>query len=138
MKFERVFQRGRRHYLKEHFLRARLYQVFCRLYFHCDIPFRTEIAEGVYFCHNAFGVVINSNAKLMGGVIQHGVTIGETDAQEAPTIGEDVFIGARAIVLGNIKVGNHAKIGAGAVVVKDVPPGSTVVGNPACIVHKGD
>ena len=67
MKFESVFKHGRKHYLKGHSIRAKLYQVFCKLYFQCDIPFRTEIAEDVHFCHNAFGVVINSNAKLMGG-----------------------------------------------------------------------
>ena len=52
--------------------------MFCKLYFQCDIPFETDIDETVYFCHNAFGVVINPNAKLEKGVvIQHRVTIGE-------------------------------------------------------------
>ena len=52
--------------------------MFCKLYFQCDIPFEADIDEPVHFCHNAFGVVINPNAKLEKGVvIQHGVTIGE-------------------------------------------------------------
>ena len=52
--------------------------MFCKLYFQCDIPFEADIDETVHFCHNAFGVVINPNAKLEKGVvIQHGVTIGE-------------------------------------------------------------
>ena len=67
MKFEKVFHKGRVHYLKGHKLRSKLYYVFCRLFFHCDIPPGTEIAESVYFCHNAFGVVINHCAKIGGG-----------------------------------------------------------------------
>lgn len=51
-------------------------------------------------------------------------------------IKENVYIGARAIVLGSITVGKNARIGAGAVVVKDVPPNTTVVGVPAHILEK--
>lgn len=67
MKFEKVFHKGRVHYLRGHKIRSRLYNVFCRLYFHCDIPVATQIAKTAYFCHNAFGVVINPNTKIGGG-----------------------------------------------------------------------
>lgn len=137
MKFEKVFHKGRMHYLKRHKLRSKLYSAFCRFYFHCDIPLRTEIAESVYFCHNAFGVVINPYAKIAGGVIQNGVLIGELDGSHAsPIIEEGVFIGARAIILGSVTIGKNAKIGAGAVVLCDVPAGCTAVGNPARIIGK--
>ena len=81
------------------------------------------------------GVVINSGVK--GGkniVIESGVVIGAARNSlpvEVPTLGDDVFIGAGAKVLGGITVGNHVKIGANAVVVKDIPDGSTAVGVPA-------
>jgi serine acetyltransferase len=73
----------------------------------------------------------------LGGVIQNGVLIGEIDGFHAsPIIEEGVFIGAKAIILGPIKVGRNSKIGAGAVVLQDVPAGCTVVGNPARIIRK--
>lgn len=137
MKFEKVFQKGREHYLKGHTLRRKAYSLFCKVYFHCDIPFQTDIDASTYFCHNAFGVIINPNAKILGGVIQNGVLIGELDDSHAsPIIESGVFIGAKAILLGPIRVGKNAKIGAGAVVLSDVPAGCTAVGNPAHIIDK--
>ena len=53
-----------------------------------------------------------------------------------PTIGNNVFIGAGAVVCGGITIGNNVQIGANAVVMKDVPPNCTVIGNPAIIVRK--
>jgi len=92
----------------------------------------------VYFCHKAFGVVINPGAKIgYGTYIQHGVTIGERDDIEnhkAPVIGKNVYVGAHAMIIGDITVGDNAKIGAGAVVLKDVPAGTTAVGIPAHIL----
>ena len=67
MKFEKVFHKGREHFLKNHKIRSKIYGLFCRMFFHCDIPFKTDIDKSVYFCHDAFGVVINPNAKLWGG-----------------------------------------------------------------------
>ena len=106
---------------------------FIRWYYHCDIPFTIDVS-GIYFCHKVFGVVINPRAKFgKGVVIQHCVTIGEI-GENTPIIGDKVFIGARAIIIGGVKVGNLAKIGAGAVVLNDVPEGCTAVGVPAKII----
>src|SRR5579872_3355112 len=70
-----------------------------------------------------YGIVIHSRAVLGAGVvILHQVTVG------ARNIDDNVFIGAGAKVLGGIRVGRHAIIGANAVVTQDVPPGSTVIG----------
>ena len=137
IKYEKFLHRGQKHYRKRHIVRSKLYYYFCKFFFQCDIPMETQIDESVYFCHNAFGGVINPRAKIRGGVLQHSVTIGEIDdSHGAPVIEENVFIGARAIVLGNITVGKNAKVGAGAVVLKDVPPNTTVVGVPAYILEK--
>jgi serine O-acetyltransferase (EC 2.3.1.30) len=68
-----------------------------------------------------------------------GVVLGGTSLKKEkrhPTIGNNVVIGAGAILLGPIKVGDGAKIGAGSVVIKDVPEGTTVVGIPARVVEK--
>lgn len=107
-----------------------------KMKYHTDIPYSLNL-DGVYLCHNGFGIVINPESIIgKGTVIQHCVTIGEMDGtHKCPVIGEGCFIGARAIILGNITVGNNVKIGAGAVVIRDVPDNCTVVGIPARIVE---
>ena len=109
-----------------------------RILYQCDIPLTKTIDKTVWFCHNGFGTVINPNTVICKGVmIQHGVTIGELDETHlSPYIDENVFIGARAMILGNIKIGKNAKIGAGAVVLQDVPENCTAVGVPAKIIYK--
>lgn len=109
-----------------------------RIIYQCDIPLNKAIDETVWFCHQGFGIVINPNAVISKGVtIQHSVTIGELDETHlAPYIDENVFIGARAMILGNIKIGKNAKIGAGAVVLQNVPENCTAVGVPAKIIYK--
>jgi serine O-acetyltransferase len=87
------------------------------------------------------GVVINGGVK--GGkniVIESGVVIGAAHnglPLKLPVLGDDIFIGAGAKVLGGIRVGNNVKIGANAVVVHDVPDGATVVGIPAKVIKIG-
>ena len=104
-----------------------------RWYYHCDIPCTVDVS-GCYFCHKGFGTVINPLVKLgKRVVIQHSVTIGEID-EGVPTIGNNVFIGARAIIIGPIKIGSNVKIGAGAVVTKDIPDNCTAVGVPAKVI----
>lgn len=106
---------------------------FVRWYYHCEIPWNVPV-EDVWFCHSGFGVVINSHVKIgRGTTIQHRVTIGQTD-KGYPTIGEHCYIGAGAIIVGNVTVGNHVRIGAGAVVITDIPDNSTAVGVPARVV----
>ncbi|MFH1710251.1 MAG: serine O-acetyltransferase [bacterium] len=90
------------------------------------------------FIDHGVGVVIGETSVIGNDVtIYQGVTLGGTGAERGrrhPTIGNSVVIGAEAIILGNIHIGNNARIGAGAVVTKSVPVNSTVVGNPARIV----
>jgi serine O-acetyltransferase len=90
------------------------------------------------FIDHGIGVVIGETTVIGNDVtIYQGVTLGGTGAEKGkrhPTIGSGVVVGADAIILGNIHIGDNARIGAGAVVTKSVPANSTVVGNPARIV----
>ena len=103
----------------------------------CVIGRGAEFAEGLVLMHPV-GVVINGGVR--GGrnvVIESGVVLGAARngfPVEVPIIGDDVFVGAGAKVLGGIRVGDHVKIGANAVVVKSVPDGATAVGVPARII----
>ena len=96
-----------------------------------------KIGKGVFIDHGA-GVVIGETAEVhKGTVIYQGVTLGGTGKEKGkrhPTIMENVTISAGAKVLGGFTVGKGAKIGAGAVVLKEVPPYATVVGIPARVV----
>ncbi len=108
-----------------------------------DIHPGAVLGTGVFIDH-ATGVVIGETAEVGDGVtIYHGVTLGGTGSETGkrhPTIGDRVVIGAGAKVLGAIKIGDDSRIGANAVVVKEVPSSAVVVGVPGQIVsrHGGD
>ena len=118
-------------------LLARMTSQFCKFLTGIEIHPAAKIAAGVFIDHG-HGVVIGETAEVgTGTVIYQGCTLGGTGKEKGkrhPTIGENCIISAGASVLGNITVGDGAKIGAGAVVLKDVPPRATVVGVPARVV----
>ncbi|MDX5408140.1 MAG: serine O-acetyltransferase [Chromatiaceae bacterium] len=95
-----------------------------------------------FFIDHGMGVVIGETAEIGDDVtLYHGVTLGGTSwnpGKRHPTLGNGVVIGAGAKVLGPLQVGENARIGSNAVVVKDVPAGATVVGIPGRIVAKAD
>ena len=105
--------------------------------FACHIGTGAKIGKDCLFQHNGVGVVISDHAVIGDRcmIYQH-VTIGvvEDGSHDAPTIEDDVIIGAGAILLGGITIHSGARIGAGAVVLCDVPPKSTAVGVPARII----
>lgn len=97
-----------------------------------------KIGERVFFDH-AMGVVVGETAEIGDGcTIYQGVTLGGTSlykgAKRHPTLGRDVVVSAGAKVLGGFEVGDGAKIGSNAVVIKPVPAGATAVGIPARII----
>ena len=125
-----LWQSGRRDLAA--YLQSRSSQVF-----QVDINPAARIGKGIMLDH-ATGFVVGETAAIGDNVsILQGVTLGGTgkaDEDRHPKIGNGVLIGAGAIILGNIRVGDCARIGAGSVVVKDVPPHVTVVGVPAKVI----
>ena len=124
-----------RHKLK--FL-ARWTSQFAKFLTGIEIHPAAKIAPGVFIDHGT-GVVIGETAEIEEGVvIYQGVTLGGTGKEKGkrhPTIKKGAIISAGAKVLGGFTVGEYAKIGAGAVVLKEVPPYATVVGVPGIVVR---
>ena len=104
----------------------------------CDIKYTTKIGEGFLLFHSAHGSVINPHAIIGKNVsLRQNTTIGAkdfNDSTKSPVIGDNVAIGPNVCIIGDIHIGNGAMIGAGAVVVKDVPENAVVAGNPAEII----
>ena len=119
-------------------LLARMVSQFSRFLTGIEIHPAAKIAPGVFIDHGS-GVVIGETAEVGAGtVIYQGCTLGGTGKQKGkrhPTVGEHCVLSAGSKILGNITVGDYAKIGAGAVVLKSVPPHATAVGVPAKIVR---
>jgi serine O-acetyltransferase len=109
----------------------KLNAIFCN----CIIGRGAEFGPGFVLIHST-GVVINGRVQGQSNIlIEHQVTIG-ADRRKSPLLGSDIFIGAGAKIIGLVTIGDGARIGANAVVVKDVPPHCTVVGIPAQIVRQ--
>lgn len=120
-------------------LLARMLSQFARLLTGVDIHPAAVLGRRLFIDH-ATGVVIGETAVVGNDVtLYQGVTLGGTGkghGKRHPTICDRVFIGNNANVLGNITVGQNSRVGAGSVVLNDVPPNSTVVGVPAHIVYR--
>ncbi|MDR0523549.1 MAG: serine O-acetyltransferase [Candidatus Methanoplasma sp.] len=105
----------------------------------CDIHPGATVGRR-FFIDHATGVVIGETAVVGDDVtIYQGVTLGGVSfnrGKRHPTIGSRVVLGANATVLGNITIGDDVRVGAGSVVLKDVPPNSTVVGVPGKIISR--
>jgi acetyltransferase-like isoleucine patch superfamily enzyme len=97
-----------------------------------SIPRELEVGEGLHLIHAA-NIRIHPSAVIGERVgIMHDVTIGTgLDEPGAPVIGDDVFIGAGAKIVGPVRIGAGARIAANSLVVSDVPPGATAIGVPA-------
>ena len=119
-------------------LLARMHSQFWRFWTQIEIHPGAKIASGVFIDHGS-GLVIGETAVVEKGVmLYHGVTLGGTgkDAgKRHPTVRQGALISAHAQLIGPIEIGENARVGAGAVVVADVPSDVTVVGIPAKIVR---
>lgn len=128
------------HFLWKHNFKllARLHSQFWRFWTQIEIHPGAEIASGVFIDHGS-GLVIGETAIVEKGVmLYHGVTLGGTGkdiGKRHPTVREGALVSAHAQVIGPIEIGKNAKVGAGAVVVSDVPADVTVVGIPAKVVR---
>ena len=126
-------------YLRNFFFIARLLSQFSRWQTGIEIHPGASIGRGLFIDHG-MGVVIGETAVINDDVLLYqGVTLGGTGlvkGKRHPTIGSNVVVGAGAKVLGNITIGDNSYIGANAVVIKDVPPNSTVVGVPGRITRQ--
>lgn len=125
-------------YGKNIFFTARLISQIARFFTGIEIHPGATLGEGILIDHG-MGVVIGETAEVGNRVtIYHGTTLGGTGKDKGkrhPTVGDNVIIGSGAKILGPITIGSNSKIGANAVVIKDIPEGATVVGVAANIVR---
>ncbi|MGI6140742.1 MAG: serine O-acetyltransferase [Caldicoprobacterales bacterium] len=131
------------HWLHRHRLKlvARILSTCNRFLTGIEIHPAVQIGRGLFIDHG-MGVVIGETTVIGDNVtIYQGATLGGTGKETGkrhPTIGNNVVISTGAKVLGPFRVGDNSKIGAGAVVLNEVPPNSTVVGIPGRVVKKGN
>ncbi|WGM39133.1 serine O-acetyltransferase [Caulobacter sp. NIBR1757] len=116
-----------------HYLQSRASEIF-----QVDIHPAAKVGSGIFLDHGT-GIVIGETAVIGDDVsMLHGVTLGGTGAERGdrhPKIGKGVLLGAGAKVLGNIHIGDYAKVASGSVVLKPVPAGCTAAGVPARLVN---
>jgi serine O-acetyltransferase len=130
------------HYLWRHGFRflARLVSHLSRFLTGIEIRPGARIGRRFFIDHGA-GVVIGETAKIGDDVLMYqGVVLGGTSLHKGkrhPTIGNKVVMGTGSVALGDITIGEGARIGSGSVVVKRVPPGATVVGIPGRVAEDG-
>lgn len=126
-------------YLRKHYFLARWYSQRTVRKTGIEIHPGATIGKGLFIDHG-HGVVIGETAIVGDNVtLYQGVTLGGTGKEHGkrhPTIGNNVMISAGAKVLGSFTVGDNSKIGAGSVVLSEVPPNSTVVGVPGRVVKR--
>lgn len=131
-------------YLHAHtFLRLCFFPVAWLIYYHFQIKFgiaisyKMRVGKGLYIGHHG-GIVTNAMAVIGNNCnLSHQVTIGVTrrgNRAGVPTIGDNVYMGPGAKIIGKVRVGSHAAIGANCVVTKDVPNHGVVVGIPGKVI----
>lgn len=133
------YRKSHKLYLKGKFVKARKLSQIAAHKTGIEIHPGAQIGKG-FFIDHGFGVVIGETSVIGDNVtLYQGVTLGGTGKEHGkrhPTIGNNVMISTGAKVLGSITVGDNSKIGAGSVVIRDVPPNSTVVGIPGRVVRR--
>lgn len=112
-----------------------LYRFYTEWFLGLELRPKTKVGPGLSLYHG-YGLVVNDHATIGSNVkLRHGVTIGHSHpGGPCPEIEDGVDIGAGSAIIGGIRLGKDCRIAAGAVVVKDVAPGTTVAGNPARVI----
>ncbi len=135
----RAYRKAHKAYLKGQFFRARWISQRAARKTNIEIHPGAQIGKGFFIDHGT-GVIIGETTIIGDNVtLYQGVTLGGTGKETGkrhPTIGNNVMISSGAKVLGSITVGDNSKIGAGSVVIHDVPENCTVVGVPGHVVRK--
>lgn len=133
------YRRAHRLYERGKFFRARLISQRAARRTGIEIHPGAQIGKGFFIDHGS-GVIIGETAVIGDNVtLYQGVTLGGTGKETGkrhPTLGNNVMVSAGAKIIGSFTVGDNSKIGAGAVVIKEVPPNCTVVGVPGRIVKR--
>lgn len=128
-------------YLKKHYFLARWISQRAARKTGIEIHPGATIGKGLFIDHGS-GVIIGETAELGDNVtLYQGVTLGGTGKEKGkrhPTLKDNVMVSAGAKVLGSFTIGENSKIGAGSVVLKEIPPNCTVVGVPGRVVKMGD
>ena len=135
------YRRAHKAYLKGHYFIARLISQRAARRTGIEIHPGATIGEGLFIDHGS-GVIIGETAIIgKNCTLYQGVTLGGTGKEQGkrhPTLGDNVMVSAGAKVLGSFKIGDNSKIGAGSVVLEEVPPFSTFVGVPGRVVKRCD
>lgn len=135
------YRRAHKLYKKGRYFRARLISQRAARRTGIEIHPGAEIGEGLFIDHGN-GVIIGETTVIGNNcTLYQGVTLGGTGKEQGkrhPTLGNNVMVSAGAKVLGSFKIGDNSKIGAGSVVLHEVPANSTVVGVPGRIVKRHD
>lgn len=135
---------SRKLYLLKIPLLPKLIWIFNRMVFSSDLPYTANISPSVTFSHNGLGTVVNAKSTIKDNcIILQNVTIGGNMGKNkiidgkkitSPIIEKNVLIGASSIILGPVTIGQDSVIGAGSVVLTDIPAGSVAVGSPAKVI----
>lgn len=135
------YRRAHKHYLKGHFFRARYISQKAARKTGIEIHPGAVIGKGFFIDHGT-GVIIGETSIIGDNVtLYQGVTLGGTGKETGkrhPTLEDNVMVSAGAKIIGSFTVGENSKIGAGSVVIEEVPPNCTVVGVPGRIVKRNN
>ncbi|MEQ3481250.1 MULTISPECIES: serine acetyltransferase [unclassified Pseudoalteromonas] len=114
---------------------ARLMHKHLSVRYQIQLPKEVQVGPGLYLGHGT-GIIVNASAKIGANCNLSPYTVIGSNHGRAAHIGDNVYIGPHTSVVEHVHIGDGAQVGAGAVVIKDVPAHATVVGNPAKVVRE--